>query len=425
MEIKNLSTTLVSNWDQCPERAWRSYARRLELGDDNEGSNPTRFGTVVHEVLETIHYDLMIGVIDDADLDTDKIVLEYYDRAWRENACYDFDYYDEGMLKIPEFVRRSVRNRAGSTVGTEILFAYDAVFNKVYFAEDRVAIRKHVAAILAAGGVPVVSEIDRIDRISETSYEFTDYKSNILPFTRDEIENSKQLILYDIVVRLIYPEAEEVEGVYDMLRHGRFPVRFTQEHRDTLRRYLVNLWHQIDQTEAPEQRINKYCRWCEIRGNCKAYALVLDSKIQPILTDTTDTPEGMATLWTESEKLANLIKIAEERRKEITAALSAKVVQDGMGEPVKAGDREYYLIQNPRYEYNKEGVFKALEQRKSLTLLPQIMSVTKTAVDRLLKSRPELKEDLEPLVQKKFVTPTLKSRKLGGGTSTASETVDE
>jgi hypothetical protein len=96
-----------------------------------------------------------------------------------------------------------------------------------------------------------------------------------------------------------------------------------------------------------------------------------------------------------------------------------------MGEPVKSGDREYYLIQNPRYEYNKEGVFKALADRKSLTLLPQIVSITKTAVDRLLKARPELKEDLEPLVQKKFVTPTLKSRKLGGGTSTASETVDE
>jgi hypothetical protein len=424
MNVRHLSTTLISNWDDCPKRAARSYLNRLVHGDDNEGTNPTRFGTVVHAVLEEIHHDLMTETIGDSGLDSDEIIMGYFRRHWSWGTCYDLEFFSLGSDKLGEFVRKSVRNRLGNTIATELLFVYDIVTEQVWVIDHRNEVTEIVDEILSWGGVPVVSEIDRLDRINEDTFEVHDYKTNILPFTRDQIENSKQLGVYDLVVRALYPEARNVSCVYDMLRHGRFPVEFNDDFRERLRAFLAALWRQIKATEEPEARINQYCRWCEIRSSCKAYAQALEAPIPPILTETTDTPEGIATLYAESERLSNLIKIAEERNKEIKGAIIAKVVQDGMGEPLQMGEREYYLIQNPRYEYDKAGVFKALEKAKSLILLPDIISISKQSVDRLIKRRPELKGELEHLVQKKFVSPTLKSRKLNGGKSSAEETDD-
>lgn len=394
------------------------------MGDDNEGTNATRFGTIVHNVCEKVHKDWMVdlafgplakGISDD-------VIMQYFDEFWKAGNCYDFEIYAFGRDKIADFVRNTISKRLGVTIATEFLFVYEVEEHKVFLPSDTMSIERIVNMILLRGNTPVVSKIDRIDRVGPTSYEVHDYKTNILPFTRDYIENSTQLGLYDLVVRALHPEATEVWCVFDMLRHGRFPVSFTDANREFFQGYFINLWAQIKASEVPEERINKYCRWCEIRSTCAAYEAELNSSVPTILTESVDTEEGITALYDEYEKLGDLLKLAEQRQKEIKAAISAKIVQDSLGEPLAVGAREFYFQPNPRYEFPKEKVIQILQDQKSLILLPQFMgAISRTAVDRATKGRADLKNLISPLEQVKFATPSLKSRRTTGGISANKE----
>lgn len=422
--LKNLSTTLVQNWPLCPSRAWTSYEKRLEFGDDNEGTDATRFGTVVHDTCESIHQGIAQDIYDQ-DSVTDDQIIDTFQAFWADSSNYDFERFQFGRDKIVDFLRRSMFSRLGKTIATELLFVYEVETGKVWLPQDSDETAQIINQIIADGNTPVASKIDRVDRVNEKHYVITDYKTNILPFTRDEIENSRQLGVYDLVARALWPEAEKIECVYDMVRHGRFPVEFPDSFRDTLRAYLITLWKQILKTENPEERVNKYCRWCEIRSECAAYKKLLESPLPPVLTETIDTPEGVAAIFAEAERLADLVKMADERRKELNQMIQAKIVKDYMGEPMPVGDREYYLIQNPRYEFDKRKLFDLLKAEGSLMLLPDMMSVSKTSAERALKSRKELFAKVEPLLKKGYNNPTLKSRSLKGGTTSNTDETNE
>jgi hypothetical protein len=427
VDIKQLSTTLISGWggeEGCPRRAWRSYQRRLWLGDDNEGTDPTRFGTVVHGTMEEYHSFLLENP-EAAKHDGPEVmefVMELFDNQWRTGTCYNFDIYQFGRTKIYDFLKRSIFNRLGETISTELMFVLDLDTMQVFLPATYEEALKIIERILAIGNIPVLSKIDRIDRVKPGHYEVYDYKTNILPFTRDQIEHSTQLGIYDMVVRAIYPDATQVTCIFDMLRHGRFPVEFDDAFRQDLRRYLINLWWQIDAAEKPEERINKYCRWCEIRSDCAAYRASLDSTMPAVLTESFDTQEGLQTWQHEYERLGDLIKIASERQKEIKEALGAKIVKDGLGEPYQVGDMEMYLQPNPRYEYDKKEVLRILTEQRSTVLIPDLMgTVSKAAVERVGRNHPQLKELLDAHVTKKMAVPSLKFRRLKGGKSQNTE----
>lgn len=357
---------------------------------------------------------------------SDEFLYEVFDRQWRHNTCTDFELYAVGRDKIADFIRRSIFNRQGVTIATELLFVIDLETLKVWTPANRDEVAKIVDRIIAMGGIPAVSEIDRLDQISETHFEVYDYKTNILPFTRDEIENSLQLGLYDLVVRSLYPKAERVTCVYDMLRHGRFPVDFSDAFREYLRNFLINMWYQIKEAERPEEKLNKYCRWCEVRGDCATYRAALESPMPTVLTERIDTPEGIQALYRELEHLGNVVKAAEQRQKEIKEAITAKIVKDTMGKPYQVGDGEYYLQPNPRYEYDKRGVLEVLREHQATIMLPDLMgTVSKAAVERATRTRPELRVALEAHQRKKLATPSLKFRRLKGGESQNTEESDE
>jgi hypothetical protein len=416
MNIQNLSTTFISNWVLCPRRALRSHTRRLDLGNDNEGTDATRFGTIVHAVMEEMHERLMQHEIGDQD-DIEALALESFNRHWSANTCYDFDKYELGSDKIGEFLKRSIMSREGRTVSAEMTFVMD-LNNPDHIVIDP---PKHrIAAICKEirerGGVPVVSTIDRIDQVTPTHYEVYDYKTNFLPFTRYEIESSKQLGLYAIAVKRLYPEAETITCVYDMVRHGRFPVEFPQAFLDYLTGYLINLFRQMEKAEekdfVAEERLNPYCRWCEIRADCTLYKEQLDSPRPTVITENTD----MGELFAEYERIGFSKKIIEQREEELKTMFQSKILMDNKGEPLAISDqKEIYLQPNSRSKYDMAGVYNVFKDSGVLVLLKDVASISKQSMDRILKHRPEIKEAVSLHLTKSFVKPSLKSRAIKAG----------
>lgn len=413
MELKYLSTTLIKNFKDCPSRALKSHAKRQIHGDDNEGTNATRFGTVVHSVMETVHHLTMID-----QKPSDQRIIELYKESWSNSTCTDPDLFRLGLNGIVAYVKRSVTKRIGETIAVELDFVYEVETKQIFLPQEDTRFTRalFVDEIRARGNTPIVSKIDRIDRVSDVEFEVYDYKTNIMPFTREEIETSEQLGIYDLAVRALYPEAQQVWCVFDMFRHGRFPTEFDDEFRDNLSAYLIALDKQMHAAiPAPEERINKYCRWCEIRGTCKAYRDALESPLPPILTENQDTPEGFNALYEEGQRLADLMKMAKERREEINKAVIAKIEKDGFGDPIQVGPNEYYLMSNARYKYSPDDVIALLSEKKCMVLLPKIVSVSKPSLEATFKTRPEILEELKKLEDKYFVSPTPKKRKLKAG----------
>lgn len=411
--LEHLSTTLINNYDDCGFRALESHFRRQVHGDDNEGTDPTRFGTVIHAVMEDVHHNIMIG--EDVD---DLFIEQKYEQHWRQSLCTNKDFYDLGKAGIVAYVKRSTQKRIGQTIAVELDFVFDLEANKVYLPEAGTKFdRKYYTKMIRdRGNTPIVSKIDRVDKVSDVEFEVYDYKTNMMPFTRDQIENSKQLGIYHMVVKALYPEAEKIWCVYDMFRHGRFPVEFPDSFIESLKTFLQSLWVQMNNSlEAPEQKLNQYCRWCEFRGKCKTYQEALDMDIASILTEKTDTPEGFIAMYEEGQKLANLAKAIDARKKEINGAIIAKIEEDGMGEGIQVLDREFYLQANPRYSFDAKEVFKVFEDNKATVLFPMVVNVSNPSLQATLKSRPDLLEKVEEFKKKNFVSPTPKSRKIKGG----------
>jgi len=400
MEVKHLSTSLISGWSLCPLRAWSSYAARNTHGNDYSFSQPTEFGNVVHDTMEELHRLAQ---------HTDEIPhpIDVFDDFWRKRKCTDLDYHILGRENIESFLDRSFKQRDGTTIAQELHFLLDVSIGRAWDLTDMWGddIDSLIEDVLEADGVPIISKIDRLDYNDEANrYTVTDYKTNAQPFTRDEIDNSKQLGIYDMAVRALFRKGEDIEVVcvYDMLRHGRFPVVFDDQKRGDLQVFLVNLWHQIDQAETVYPRLNQYCHVCEIRGNCPAYQDVLEQEIQPILTDDTD----LVGLVESFEQMKSRIKILQNRVEEMGSMLSTRVVM-AEGEPVEVGDKMIYLQPNPRYEYPVDDIFALLERKKATALLPQIVNISNKALQRAMK-QVDFADEIEALKTKGYNKSSLK-----------------
>lgn len=404
MDVRHLSTTILQGWPVCPARSWEEYERRLDEGDSMEGANPTRFGSIVHEVAEIYHQnEMMVSDVEDL-----PAPIDLFDEVWEKHQLADYEYFLLGRDNIEDFLERTLFDRNGSTVAVELVFVYDVRSGEVWIhPEDIDAL---VDEIIGAGGVPVVSKIDRVDKVTDEVYEVYDYKTNMIPFSRWEVDNSVQLGIYDLVIREVYPEAEHVRCVYDMFRHGRQPTIFDDEQRETLRAYLIRTWHQIRDIEEPEERINTYCCWCDRRGSCDAYLGVLTEEVQPILTDDLDDPESLLSLYEEYEFLKDKAKILEARQGEIKDMFAAKKAEDKKDIELEDGS-EVYFQPNPRYEYSMRDLWATLDRHDSLTLLRDVANISNTKLKRALKGRPELQEAVEPLMETRYVKPSMKRRK--------------
>jgi hypothetical protein len=423
MHIESLSTTLVNNYPQCPSRAIESHKKRVEHGDDQEGTDATRFGTVVHNTMEQIHADLIEGINNSNDN-----ILWWFDEFWRQSAATEFDeYYRLGRERIVDFVRRSILDRDGDTVAVELDFVYDLVNDQVYLVTGcslklagryiEVKARKDAYALIQeAKGVPVSSKIDRVDFVNFDGggvwqVQIFDYKTNRMMFTRDEVDNSKQLGLYYMVARSLWPEAKSIECVFDMLRHGRYRADFDPLFFDDLRAYLIATFQQINSKEDFEERINKYCSYCDRRSQCQQYQNLVtntDTKFLPILTEESSV-QDMYDLY---NGLSFIYKTLDARIEEIKTAFKAKMVaEDRASLPLEEG-KELYLAPNPRYEYDIDKVWNLLSESGSLTILKQAMNLSKTSFEKALKNYPALQEAVKPFLQQNFVQPSLKARKI-------------
>ena len=350
---QHLSYSRLSRFETCPLSYRLHYIEKKQA----EPGLPLRFGKTIHAVLER----LIKEVVDDERTGplSEERAIEHYREAWGAERLTGMDVFAEGLAILRRFIAEQ----------------------GVVDHRDVLAIEKEFR--LPVGPFEVLGFIDRVDWIDDETVEVIDYKTNHQLFTRDEVDTSLQMSLYEVAVRRLWPWAKKVKLTFWMLRHGvRQQTTRTEEQFADALAYVETLGRQTETATEYPARLNTNCSYCDHRKQCPAYADALKGKREFIVEDLADL-EGVAR---EREEVARLAKALYARKEELEDILKAQLKE--RDELVLGGVR-YRMFATTSLDYPLEPTLTLLADATGLSrdeVLGKLGAIDKKALDALLKS---------------------------------------
>ena len=350
---QHLSYSRLSRFETCPLSYRLHYIEKQQA----EPGLPLRFGKTIHAVLER----LIKEVVDDERTGTlsEERAIELYREAWGAERLTGMDVFAEGLAILRRFIAEQ----------------------GVVDHRDVLAVEKEFR--LPVGPFEVLGFIDRVDWIDDETVEVIDYKTNHQLFTRDEVDTSLQMSLYEVAVRRLWPWAKKVKLTFWMLRHGvRQQTTRTEEQLADALAYVETLGRQTETATEYPARLNTNCSYCDHRKQCPAYAEALKGKREFIVEDLADL-EGVAR---EREEVARLAKALYARKEELEDILKAQLKE--RDELVLGGVR-YRMFATTSLDYPLEPTLSLLADATGLSrdeVLGKLGAIDKKALDALLKS---------------------------------------
>jgi len=212
-------------------------------------------GTIVHETLEWIYTNIMKNIIPSLD-----DVIIYYSEKWTEK-------YELETLIVNKFMTEKDYFNKG------VSFLIDYYFKHSPFNENTIAIEKRIEINLdETGEKKLVGFIDRLaHNIATNEMEIHDYKTaNTLP-TKEELERNRQLALYSIAIKEEFGKDKDVHLIWHYLAHNqKIDIKKTNEELENLKKEVITLINQIEQTTQFPPNPSKLCGWCEYKNICEA-----------------------------------------------------------------------------------------------------------------------------------------------------------
>lgn len=350
---QHLSYSRLSRFETCPLSYRLHYIEKKQA----EPGLPLRFGKTIHAVLER----LIKEVVDDERTGplSEERAIELYREAWGAERLTGMDVFAEGLAILRRFIAEQ----------------------GVVDHRDVLAVEKEFR--LPVGPFEVLGFIDRVDWLDDETVEVIDYKTNHQLFTRDEVDTSLQMSLYEVAVRRLWPWAKKVKLTFWMLRHGvRQQTTRTEEQLADALAYVETLGRQTETATEYPARLNTNCSYCDHRKQCPAYAEALRGKREFIVEDLADL-EGVAR---EREEVARLAKALYARKEELEDILKAQLKE--RDELVLGGVR-YRMFATTSLDYPLEPTLTLLADATGLSrdeVLGKLGAIDKKALDALLKS---------------------------------------
>lgn len=279
MEIdvsRKFSPSKLAVFEDCPRRYRYRYVDGLRRDTQ---SVEAYLGTCVHAALEELYEGLRHGKTLSEE-ETVAVYARVWDKGWSDKIIrHDkrwsaADWKKAGEDCIKAYYKEQAPFTRDKTVGLEARAGFDLE--------------------TPDGTWRIEGFIDRLALGPDGAFEIHDYKtSKTLPTQRD-LDEDRQLAIYELAVRRCWPDAKEVRLVWHYVRHGKtLESRRTPEQLKALEKELAALIARIKAERDFAPRKSALCDWCEYRDLCP--------------------------LWAHAERLAGLP--AEERRKDAPARL--------------------------------------------------------------------------------------------------------
>ncbi len=250
------SHSSLETFRQCPRRYFYRYVARVPAPE--EPAHIAAFvGARVHEALEHL-----FACVADGQVPTSAEVLPLYDQRWQETwaegapACPEGEAPDHwrqiGAECITGFYRRHAPFDQAETIGLELFFKFP---------------------IDPEGRYLMCGYIDRLARTREGVLQVHDYKLQADAPTQADVDEDRQLPLYQLGLRETRSDAGSVELVWHFLRQGISLVsRRTDTQLEALRTEAIGTIQDIEARGESEARFPTHesplCDWCEHRSEC-------------------------------------------------------------------------------------------------------------------------------------------------------------
>lgn len=255
------SHSRLSTFEKCPLSYKYKYLDKIKQEIPFTGIEAF-MGSTVHEALEYLYRRQKKMPNDDISL---ILILDKYETIWNENWSEDVKVVKEGMKKEDYFLQ-----------GKKILADY-YTNHQPFNAETTLSVEERIDVNIE--GFKVMGFIDRVAVNNETgNLEIHDYKtSGRLPQIAD-LQNDRQLALYQIGARKKHPEYNENDAdvIYHYLRFNEeFRFRKTDEELNAVKKDIVDLIQTIELSSWENNFkpcVSNLCRWCEFSSLCPAFS---------------------------------------------------------------------------------------------------------------------------------------------------------
>lgn len=259
--MSTFSHSRIDTFETCPKKY--EFAYLLKLPRAATGIEAF-MGSRVHEALEWLYMEVRACRLPSADDVVDRYQA-LWDETWDDAVRVvraertPSDYRAIGEKALRDYHRRHQPFDQGTTVGLEM---------RVTLALD--------------DDHDLIGYIDRLVKVEDGVWEIHDYKtSGSLP-TQQHMDADRQLALYELAVREMYPDARDVTLVWHYLAfdHEVRSKRTTQQ-LETLRGDLLDTVRMIEAQTAFSARTSRICDWCDYRAVCPAWRHLYETQRLP------------------------------------------------------------------------------------------------------------------------------------------------
>ncbi len=251
---KTFSPSSLNCFENCPRQYYYRYVEKVPV--DTEGIEAF-VGKRVHEVLERLY-----GFVERGMVPSLPRVIYRYHMFWQEHFDAEklrivrremgfVDYRADGVKAIENFYRRFYPFDQDETLGLE---------RKIQFRLD------------PDGRYPIRGIIDRLVRTRDGALEIHDFKTGRRIPKQEDLDQDRQLGLYELAIRREFPDADEIRLVwhYVLRNQTRVSVR-SDDQRETLRRKTVRTIDAIRVENEWRPKTSGLCDWCEFKDRCPSF----------------------------------------------------------------------------------------------------------------------------------------------------------
>ncbi|MCU0669175.1 MAG: PD-(D/E)XK nuclease family protein [Myxococcota bacterium] len=246
------SHSRLASFENCPRQFFYRYVEKVPV--DTE-SIEAFLGKRVHEVLERLNRFVERGMVPSLGK-----VIERFRTLWTEQ-------FQPERVRI---VRGEVSQDSYRELGERCLTNH---YRRNYpFDEgESLGIEQHVTFPLDADGrYRMRGIVDRIVRARDGAVEIHDYKTGRWVPTQSDLDQDRQLALYQIGVEQSYG-ATSVRLVWHYLQRDQVRISTrTAEQLVALREATMQLIDRIEAESDFDPRPSTLCSWCEFRDLCPA-----------------------------------------------------------------------------------------------------------------------------------------------------------
>jgi len=393
------SHSRLSTYEQCPLKFKFNYIDREET--ETEDYIEPFLGSRVHDTLEWLYTNVKMTKIP-----TLKQTLSFFKKVWKENY--------NNQIKI---------NKKGLTANN--YFNQGKKFIKNYYNHhkpfDENTIGMEMMILIDLDGTGKYKLQGYIDRLvyneKEKIYEIHDYKTNSTLRSKADLDQDRQLALYSIGIKNMFPDAKKVRLTWHFLA---FDKQFYSDRTDTqlekLKQDTINLINKIESTKTFNAKVSNLCTWCEFKPICPKWKHLYEIDKEDINTYLKDTGVNLVNKYAELySKKKKIIDEIEKEIEKLKAAIIEYSKQKGI-EVIFGSDNQLSISITEKMRFpgkNTEEREKLDEMLKKLKKWEEVATLDTYALDKKIEEGEWPKEIVDKVKKfsEKYTTESIRLSK--------------